>query len=432
VLLSDWEPGGGGTAFVKGSHVWVSEFLKSKHPAGVTHQELNQWAIKTVADGVKDGLLPLEYEVAAREDALNYSKNDSNDSEKNKNNRLGVISQITGRSGSVALLHPWLVHCGTTNVLATPRLMANGMVCVKQDAFEKQGGVRVLFGLPKLDPDPFWEGKEVKEKSETEEGASPPAEHDPKRARVGDSPERNAKESEETPETLSSGLSFEDALGVASRAAKACTHANRLQKPDPSLPVVSIIVPAHDAAPWLDECFASVLAQTYCGAIQVSAYDDASGDDTPVVLKAWAEVLSNVGIDVKMSGSRWGGFRVGVASGGENTSRGISAGANPFEVPSTETTHGNEPRTIKPGGIGHGKNKAVSQSTGPVLVFLDADDIMTPTRVAAQVAVLQKNENAIVGGTWYVLGLSQFQAHCLMTCMECSPQVLPLQYVHQS
>ena len=196
--------------------------------------------------------------------------------------------------------------------------------------------------------------------------------------------------------------------------------------------MVSIIVPAHDAAPWLDECFASVLAQTYCGAIQVSAYDDASGDDTPVVLKAWAEVLSNVGIDVKMSGSRWGGFRVGVASGGENTSRGISAGANPFEVPSTETTHGNEPRTIKPGGIGHGKNKAVSQSTGPVLVFLDADDIMTPTRVAAQVAVLQKNENAIVGGTWYVLGLSQFQAHCLMTCVECSPQVLPLHYVHQS
>jgi hypothetical protein len=49
VLLSDWAPGGGGTAFVRGSHRWVAGQIAAREPAGVIHQDLNAWAIQTVA-----------------------------------------------------------------------------------------------------------------------------------------------------------------------------------------------------------------------------------------------------------------------------------------------------------------------------------------------------------------------------------------------
>jgi hypothetical protein len=50
--------------------------------------------------------------------------------------------------------------------------------------------------------------------------------------------------------------------------------------------------------------------------------------------------------------------------------------------------------------LGHGKNRSVAQSTGDLLVFLDADDIMRPGRVAAQAALAAVNPTAIVGGCW--------------------------------
>jgi hypothetical protein len=136
-------------------------------------------------------------------------------------------------------------------------------------------------------------------------------------------------------------------------------------------PLVSVVVPAHDAARWLDECFASVVAQTYpFSRLEVSAYDDASSDDTETIMRAWAVVFSELGVGVAVSGSRW-------------SAANKNASAN-----------------VKPGGIGHGKNVAVRQSRGEVLVFLDADDIMTPRRVETQVCVLLENKHAIVGGSW--------------------------------
>ena len=43
----------------------------------------------------------------------------------------------------VLLMHPWLIHAGTTNCYDRPRLMANGMVRIKKGAFDASG-VRVL------------------------------------------------------------------------------------------------------------------------------------------------------------------------------------------------------------------------------------------------------------------------------------------------
>jgi hypothetical protein len=140
---------------------------------------------------------------------------------------------------------------------------------------------------------------------------------------------------------------------------------------DASLPSVCIIVPVHNAASWLDECLASVLTQTYRGSMQVSIYDDASTDGSDEVIRSWVPVLHAGGVSVVASGSRWPQSRGG-GDGGE----------------------------ARAGGIGHGKNRSVAQSSGDFLVFLDADDIMRPRRVEVQVALATANPTAIVGGCW--------------------------------
>ena len=43
----------------------------------------------------------------------------------------------------VLLMHPWLIHSGTLNMGTRPRLMANGMARIKQEAF-KHHGARIL------------------------------------------------------------------------------------------------------------------------------------------------------------------------------------------------------------------------------------------------------------------------------------------------
>ena len=53
------------------------------------------------------------------------------------------IEQIVGKKGGVAILHPWLVHSGTTNQGGTLRVMMNGMILFSEDAFVYHG-MRVL------------------------------------------------------------------------------------------------------------------------------------------------------------------------------------------------------------------------------------------------------------------------------------------------
>ena len=394
VLLSDWREAGGGTAYVAGSHQWVGSFLQSRAPQGVRHQELNAWAIDTVTEAAKTGRLPLRYRV----DETEATRSIHPTIDANKKTRLGVVDQIVGAAGSVALLHPWLVHSGTTNLSCDPRLMANGMVRVKREAFERDGGVAVLRDLPRWNA--FAETGTKTETTGRAENAVPApfAALDKKRKQNADAKTNGAVDDDDETETekekdvsLSDtertkwrfSVSFEDALASARAAAGKAAAARRVAMDEEAnadsffsirakdAPLVSVVVPAHDAARWLDECFASVVAQTYpFSRLEVSAYDDASSDDTETIMRAWAVVFSELGVGVAVSGSRW-------------SAANANASAN-----------------VKPGGIGHGKNVAVRQSRGEVLVFLDADDIMTPRRVETQVCVLLENKHAIVGGSW--------------------------------
>lgn len=53
----------------------------------------------------------------------------------------------------------------------------------------------------------------------------------------------------------------------------------------------------------------------------------------------------------------------------------------------------------RPKGVGFAKNRAVEQSRGEFLCFLDADDIMHPTRIAKQIEqfILYEDKNVIIG-----------------------------------
>ena len=409
VLLSDWAPGGGGTAFVRGSHRWVAAEIAAREPRGIRHQDLNSWAIRVVSEASARGQLPLSYSEEARGE---------------DRNRLGVIEQVVGRAGSVVVMHPWLIHSGTTNLSSEPRLMANGMVRVTSEAFDRDGCVRVLCGLldPEIEPT-------------TKDSASCGIGDGDKKAKSSDEPTsckrrrpdafemsspsfdgceatETVEEARAAPETDLLGRPdceqlASAALAAADRAISDAVEegfepigrclrnvrdmnndqdgilrmpdqdepiADATSNVDSHLPTVSIIVPVHNAVKWLDECFASILAQTYRGSIEVSIYDDASSDGSDAVIHAWSPLLRERGVSVVASGSRW--------------------------QRSNNHVDGGDGALVRAGGIGHSKNSAVAQSSGDLLVFLDADDIMRPRRLELQAALAMSNPTAIVGGCW--------------------------------
>jgi hypothetical protein len=51
--------------------------------------------------------------------------------------------------------------------------------------------------------------------------------------------------------------------------------------------LASIVTPARNAARFIDECAASVVAQTHAGALEWLVFDDGSSDDTLALLEAW-------------------------------------------------------------------------------------------------------------------------------------------------
>lgn len=372
VLGSACEPGGGGTALIRGSHRWVYAALRAAGEGGVTHQELNGWSSREAAARRRVGALSLDYE-------LEGSGGGSS--------ARARVHQVCGAIGDAVLLHPWLVHSGTANCSAVPRVMYNGMARVSERAFADHGCRALrLLGLgeaeaelataaeeapeataPALAPAPAAAATAAGEASGAKQRARGSAGSDlelleppPKRR-----PLRSAQALADEVAQLAAAAELRptrpSARGVLS--AHGAPHAALGHGTE--LPRVSVIVPAHNALGTLDECLASVLAQTYPGPLEVSIFDDASDDGTDAAVRRWAERLRRAGVAAVVSGSRWGGD--------------ASASA---------------------GGIGFAKNAAVRQSSGAVLLFLDADDIMLPTRIHAQVSALASHPRAIVGGAW--------------------------------
>ena len=150
ILLSDWLPGGGGTAMVPGSHRWVYEMLKSHdkdenkdkdskednidqednedkdNQNGIVHRDLNKLCVDHMLEAVRNQKLIIQNHAG---EAVKDTKPTT---ELTKNSDIIILEQIVGKAGDVVLVHPLLIHSGTTNLRSTPRLLANGMVRIKQ------------------------------------------------------------------------------------------------------------------------------------------------------------------------------------------------------------------------------------------------------------------------------------------------------------
>lgn len=106
------------------------------------------------------------------------------------------------------------------------------------------------------------------------------------------------------------------------------------------MPRVSVLLPCRDAARFVSEAVASLLAQTY-GDLEILAVDDASTDDTPDILHSWARHDARLRV---------------IAGRG----RGI---VDALEV-------------------------ALAHAGGELIARMDADDVADPDRLAQQVAAL--------------------------------------------
>lgn len=121
-------------------------------------------------------------------------------------------------------------------------------------------------------------------------------------------------------------------------------------------PLVSVVMPVFNAAPYLKDCVESILNQTHSN-LEFIIVDDASTDATPLILASMAKKDRRIKL-----------FR-------NELQRGISI-------------------TVK---------IAINKAKGDYIARMDADDISLPERLAKQVAYLEKNKKTVALGTQCLL-----------------------------
>ncbi len=118
-------------------------------------------------------------------------------------------------------------------------------------------------------------------------------------------------------------------------------------------PLVSIIVPCFNTAPYLDDCLGSLLAQTH-RQIEVIAIDDGSTDDTGAILDAWHERDARVRVARRPNR-----------------------------------------------GLGAARNAALSLATGSYLTFVDSDDMLPHDALERMVTTIERTGSDFVSGVAY-------------------------------
>lgn len=121
-------------------------------------------------------------------------------------------------------------------------------------------------------------------------------------------------------------------------------------------PLVSVVMPVFNAAPYIKDCVESILNQTHSN-LEFIIVDDASTDATPLILSSVAKIDRRIKL-----------FR-------NESQRGISI-------------------TVK---------LAINKAKGDYIARMDADDISLPERLAKQVAYLEKNKKTVALGTQCLL-----------------------------
>ena len=113
-ILAKLESGGGGTLVVDGSHRVVKNFVRDRSPESLKNMKKTRVALMA-SDAWLEAILQSP-SVARPEDWLATQKTTIS----------GVpvsVTELTGEPGDVYFCHPWLIHAGSPNCNAMPRLM---------------------------------------------------------------------------------------------------------------------------------------------------------------------------------------------------------------------------------------------------------------------------------------------------------------------
>jgi len=184
---------------------------------------------------------------------------------------------------------------------------------------------------------------------------------------------------------------------------------------------VSVIMPLHNAALYLSDALASLYAQTFSKAMELSVYDDRSSDDSAVILSQWVDRLESRGVHVVQSKNNCpkccAGDDLSCTNNGKlspSTTRREEESAKVADARKRlregNTKHGDDVLASqlcwsdylcsecgRGRGCGYAKNCAVRQSQGRYLCFFDADDVMEPERVRLQFECAEEHPGALVG-----------------------------------
>ncbi|MCB0764792.1 MAG: glycosyltransferase family 2 protein [Flavobacteriales bacterium] len=115
---------------------------------------------------------------------------------------------------------------------------------------------------------------------------------------------------------------------------------------------VSVVVPVHNKAPYLEACFDSIFRQTFAG-FEVVAVDDASTDGSLALLRSFKDPRLRV------------------------------------------------ERSERNSGPAAAAQQAMDLAHGEYIVRVDADDVMDPERIALQVAFMDARPEVDIAGTYY-------------------------------
>lgn len=117
-------------------------------------------------------------------------------------------------------------------------------------------------------------------------------------------------------------------------------------------PPLSVVMPVHNAAPYLDAAVESILTQTFAD-FELVALDDRSTDGSAGLLRDWAK-----------------------------RDRRLRLVESPTRL-----------------GLARSADRVVRESRAPVCARMDADDVSCPTRLEAQWEALEANPDCVLAGT---------------------------------
>ena len=118
----------------------VAEKLRGQGAVGISHEDLNAWCVEQVLDAIKAERLAIRDGSGDGCIATERAQEQRGASD-SPHELPREARQIVGKAGDVVLMHPLVVHCGSTNLSSRVRIMGNGMVRMKRHVFEQRGGM---------------------------------------------------------------------------------------------------------------------------------------------------------------------------------------------------------------------------------------------------------------------------------------------------